>query len=65
MTYKAPVSELRFLFENVVDIERLAKTERFAEATKDLRDAILSEGAKLAEEVLAPLNRNGFAPGLS
>jgi alkylation response protein AidB-like acyl-CoA dehydrogenase len=59
MTYKAPVSELRFLFENVVDIERLTKTERFAEATKDLRDAILSEGAKLAEEVLAPLNRNG------
>ncbi len=59
MTYKAPVSELRFLFENVVDIERLAKTERFTEATKDLRDAILSEGAKLAEEVLAPLNRNG------
>ena len=59
MPYHAPVTELKFLFDNVLDVDQLTKSERFAEATADLRDAILSEGAKLAEEVLAPLNRNG------
>jgi alkylation response protein AidB-like acyl-CoA dehydrogenase len=59
MAYRAPVSELKFLFDHVLDAGQLAQTERFAEATNDLRDAILSEGAKMAETVLAPLNRNG------
>jgi len=59
MAYTAPVSELQFLFENIVGIDRLAGTDRFAEVTQDLRDAILTEGAKMAQEVLAPLNRQG------
>lgn len=59
MAYKAPVSELLFLFDNVVGFNRLQQTDRFAEATTDLRDAILTEGARLAEQVLAPLNRQG------
>jgi acyl-CoA dehydrogenase len=59
MAYKAPITELQFLFDNVVGMGRLAQTELFAEATDDLRDAILTEGAKMAEEVLAPLNRAG------
>ncbi len=59
MAYKAPVSELQFLFDNVVGFNRLQQTDRFAEATTDLRDAILTEGARLAEQVLAPLNRQG------
>lgn len=59
MAYKAPVSEIQFLLNNVVGVGRLEETELFAEATGDLRDAILTEGGKLAEEVLAPLNRSG------
>ncbi|MBZ0128980.1 MAG: acyl-CoA dehydrogenase [Rhodobacteraceae bacterium] len=59
MAYQAPVSELQFLFDNIVGMDRLAATERFAEATGDMRNAILTEAARLAEEVLAPLNRNG------
>ena len=59
MPYHAPVTELKFLFDSVLDVDQLTKSERFADATADLRDAILSEGAKLAEGVLAPLNRNG------
>jgi 3-(methylsulfanyl)propanoyl-CoA dehydrogenase len=59
MAYKAPVAELKFLFENILGIDCLCETEKFAEATADLRDAILTEGGKMAEEVLAPLNRNG------
>ncbi len=63
MSYRAPVTELQFLFDRVLDFDRLTRTERFAEATPDLRAAILSEGAKLAEEVLAPLNRVGDTEG--
>jgi len=59
MSYRAPVSELRFLFDHVVGADALAQTDRFAEASDDLRDAILTEGARMAEEVLAPLQRNG------
>ncbi|MBT9384852.1 acyl-CoA dehydrogenase family protein [Pseudooceanicola sp. CBS1P-1] len=59
MPFRAPVEEYRFLLEHVVDFARVAATERFAEATPDLVEAILSELAKLADEVWAPLQRAG------
>ncbi len=59
MSYRAPVTEMTFLLEQVLDAGRLAATERFAEATPDMTEAILGEAAKLSEEVLAPLNREG------
>jgi len=59
MTYRAPIGELSFLMQHVLRADRLADTDRFAEATFDIREAILAEGAKLAEDVLAPLNRAG------
>jgi len=59
MAYRAPVTDLQFLFDRVLDVDRLAATDRFADATVDLRAAILTEGAKMAETALAPLNRNG------
>jgi len=59
MTYRAPISELKFLFEHVVGAGQVSATERFSEATDDLGDAILAEAAKMAETVLAPLNRSG------
>ncbi|KAA9010561.1 acyl-CoA dehydrogenase [Histidinibacterium aquaticum] len=61
MTYAAPVSELRFLLEHVAGLDRVAGTERFAEATPDMVDAILTEAARMCDEVLAPLNRKGDA----
>ena len=59
MTYRAPVREMRFYLENVLQASRLAGTDRFSEATADTADAILTEAARLAEDVLAPLNRTG------
>jgi len=55
--YKAPVREMKFLMSEVLELDRYANLPRFSEASEDLRDAILEEGAKFAEEVLAPLNR--------
>ncbi len=59
MTYRGPVADFRFLFENVVDFDQVTRTDRFADAAGDVSDAILTEAARLCDEVLAPLQRNG------
>ncbi|MGG7644841.1 acyl-CoA dehydrogenase [Rhodovulum sp. YNF3179] len=59
MPYHAPVPDYRFILEHVVGFDRLRATERFAESTADVTDAILEEAARLANEVLAPLQRAG------
>ncbi|WP_300541503.1 acyl-CoA dehydrogenase [Maricaulis sp.] len=61
MTYRAPVDELRFTLEEVAAVEGLKATGAFPDFTSDLTAAILEEAAKLAENVLAPLNRVGDA----
>ncbi|MEJ6403069.1 acyl-CoA dehydrogenase [Yoonia sp. 2307UL14-13] len=59
MPYRAPVTDYRFLLDHVTGFGEVAATDLFAEATPDMVDAILTEAAKMCEEVLAPLNRNG------
>ncbi len=59
MPYKAPVSEFTFLMDHIVGMNRVTATDRFAEATPDMTHAILTEAGRMAEEVLAPLNRGG------
>ena len=59
MPYRAPLSEFRFLFDHVVGLDQVAATDLFVDATPDTVDAILSEAGRLAENVLAPLQRNG------
>jgi alkylation response protein AidB-like acyl-CoA dehydrogenase len=59
MSYTAPVSDFTFLFEHVLDLESLRATERFAEATEDVTQAILIEAGRFCNEVMAPLQRAG------
>lgn len=59
MPYNAPVSDYQFLFDHVVGLDQVAGTDLFAEATPDMVEAILTEAAKLSDEVLAPLQREG------
>ncbi len=59
MPFRAPVNEFKFLFEHVVGLKQVRETERFADATEDVTDAILTEAGRLCEEVMAPLNRYG------
>ena len=58
MTYRAPLSDIETTLA-LVGADRLAETPLFAEATADMRAAILGEAARMAEEALAPLQRNG------
>lgn len=59
MPYRAPVDEFQFLFDHVVGLDRVAATDRFAEATPDMATAILTEAGRMCEDVLAPLQRAG------
>lgn len=59
MPYRAPVADYEFLFRHAVDFDRIAATDKFAEASEDVVSAILTEAGKLCEEVMAPLQRNG------
>ncbi|EYD76885.1 3-methylmercaptopropionyl-CoA dehydrogenase (DmdC) [Rubellimicrobium mesophilum DSM 19309] len=59
MPYRSPLSELRFHLDHVAGLSQVAATPRFAEATPDTVGAVLSEAARLCDEVLAPLNRSG------
>ncbi|WP_071673783.1 acyl-CoA dehydrogenase [Nioella nitratireducens] len=63
MPYTAPVSEFDFLMSHIVGFDRVSATDTFAEASPDMVTAILTEAGKMAETVLAPLNRGGDAHG--
>ena len=62
-TYKAPVDDVKFLLNDVFHMERYGNLPGFADASPDTLAAILQEAAKLAEEVVQPLNRVGDMEG--
>ncbi len=59
MPYRSPVTDIRFLMDHVVGFNAVAATDRFAEATPDMTEAILTEAARLSDDVIAPLQRAG------
>jgi acyl-CoA dehydrogenase len=62
-SYKAPVGDTLFLLNDVFDYARYDNLPGFSDASLDVVEGVLNEGAKLAEEVLQPLNRSGDTEG--
>jgi alkylation response protein AidB-like acyl-CoA dehydrogenase len=63
MPYRAPAHDFQFIFEHIVDYNRVPKMERFSDMDVDVVAAILDEAAKLSSDVMAPLNRGGDLNG--
>lgn len=64
MSYKAPLRDMQFvLYEVLNGDEILPALPGCEDATREIMDAMLIEGAKLAENVLAPINMSGDREG--
>ena len=62
--YRAPLRDMRFVFEEVLDgYTALQGLPSQSEFSVDLGSAVLEEAAKLAEQVLAPVNGSGDKQG--
>jgi hypothetical protein len=62
-SYKAPLEDMKFVLNTVLNIQGYAALPGFADAPADMVDAILDGAAQLAEDVLAPLNLSGDQAG--
>ncbi|MCC6534608.1 MAG: acyl-CoA dehydrogenase [Burkholderiales bacterium] len=57
--YAAPLADMRFVIQELVGLDEVARVPQFSEVTPELVDQVLAEAGKFAAEVLAPLNRVG------
>jgi alkylation response protein AidB-like acyl-CoA dehydrogenase len=62
--YQAPLTDMKFVLRELVDLKLLAQLPGFGEMTSDVADAVLDEAAKFAGGVLSPLNRSGDLEGV-
>ncbi|GAB3728080.1 acyl-CoA dehydrogenase C-terminal domain-containing protein [Luteimonas pelagia] len=62
-SYRAPLGDIRFALYDVLDAGTLFERLGFVDATRDVVDAVLEEGARFTGSVLAPLNAVGDREG--
>ncbi len=61
--YAAPVKDMKFIIRDILHLEKYSNLPGFAEATPDIVDAVLEEGAKFVEGVIQPTNQPGDLHG--
>ena len=61
--YEAPLRDMKFVLHELHQDDGFGNLEALEEFTPDLVDAVLEEAAKVAQEVLLPLNRSGDVEG--
>jgi 3-(methylthio)propanoyl-CoA dehydrogenase len=64
-TYNAPLRDMKFVINELAGLENLTALPGYEELSTDIAEAVLEEAAKLAGEVLAPLNKLGDERGAS
>ncbi|WP_028312267.1 acyl-CoA dehydrogenase C-terminal domain-containing protein [Derxia gummosa] len=63
-SYRAPLRDMQFVLHELLDAESVLKhLPAHADTGRDTLDAVLEEGAKFCENVIAPLNLPGDAEG--
>ncbi len=63
MTFTPHITEQRFVLDHIAGIGQLADSERFAEATPDMVEAIIEGAGALAAGEWAPINWSGDQEG--
>ena len=61
--YRAPLRELRFVLEELLQATGLAQYPGFADYSSDVAESILDEAGRFAASVLDPINRSGDQQG--
>ena len=61
--YTPPLKEIRFVLDHLAGMADVAALPGFEDASPDMVDSILGEAAKIAQNILAPLNRIGDVQG--
>ena len=59
MTYRAPVADIAFTMRHVAGLDRAVEEGVFGDLSLDLAETILEEAGRFANDVIAPLNRDG------
>ena len=62
-SYKAPLDDMRFVLNEVLDVAQLSRIPDFSQVDKPTINQFLEEIAKMAEDVLFPLNATGDREG--
>ena len=61
--YQAPLRDMRFVLHELHGLARINALPAYAEATEDVVDGVLDEAARMAQEVILPLNASGDVEG--
>jgi len=62
-SYKAPVRDMDFVLNEIINIGSLTDIEKFADATPDIVSGVLDEAAKQIDNTIGVLNESGDAEG--
>ena len=57
-TYKAPVRDMEFVLNEVINVDSLTKIEKFEDATSDIVSGVLEEAAKQIDGTIGVLNES-------
>jgi alkylation response protein AidB-like acyl-CoA dehydrogenase len=61
--YHAPLRDIRFVMNEVLNVEKAFADMGYEDCGNDTLDAVLDEAAKFCENVLSPLNQSGDQEG--
>ena len=63
LEYKTPLRDVKFVIQELLDCESHYQRLGYQDASIEMIDAVLAEGAKLSEQVFSPLNQIGDQQG--
>ncbi|MCB5408906.1 acyl-CoA dehydrogenase [Pseudogemmobacter faecipullorum] len=58
-TPRAPSDDQKFILDHIIGYSEIAATPAFSEAGPEITEAMLGAAARICDEVVAPVNRNG------